>query len=115
VLRHADVAMFDAKSRGPGRMSLADSERVTVVESQLRLEGELRHALATGALALHYQPIVAGDGAIIAVEALLRWPHPRHGLLTAGPILTAAEQGNLVQDLDRWVLRTALTEAVNWP
>ncbi len=114
LLRYADAAMFHAKSRGPGRMSMASSELITAVESQLQLESELRHALHTDALVLYYQPIVDREGVIVAAEALLRWPHPDHGLLTPGTILTAAEQGGLSRELDQWVLRTALAEAATW-
>ena len=114
LLRYADTAMFHAKSRGPGRISLADPELITAVEAQLHLEGQLRQALRTDALALHYQPIVDRDGTPVVAEALLRWPHPEHGLLAPGVILAAAEQGDLTRDLDRWVLRTALAEAARW-
>ncbi|GAA2335382.1 EAL domain-containing protein [Saccharopolyspora halophila] len=115
LLRYADVAMFHAKSRGPGRISLADRELITATESQLHLEGELRQAIRTDALTLHYQPVVDRDGTIVAAEALLRWPHPGRGLLTPGVILAAAEQGDLTGELDQWVLRTALAEAAGWP
>lgn len=115
LLRYADTAMFHAKSRGPGRLSLADPELITAVESQLQLESELRHALRTDALSVHFQQIVDRDGKVLAGEALLRWPHPQHGLLTPGVILAAAEQGDLTRELDRWVLRTALAEAATWP
>lgn len=115
LLRYADTAMFHAKSRGPGRVSLAAPELITGVESQLQLEGQLRHALRADALTLHYQPVVDRDGTVRAAEALLRWPHPEQGLLTPGVILAAAEQGDLTRELDRWVLRTALAEAAGWP
>ncbi|MEV4730144.1 EAL domain-containing protein [Saccharopolyspora sp. NPDC049426] len=115
LLRYADVAMFHAKSRGPGRISLADSEIVSAAEGQLQLEGELRQAIHSDALTLHYQPIVGRDGAIVAGEALLRWPHPERGELGPGVILAAAEQGDLMRELDQWVLRTALAEASRWP
>lgn len=115
LLRYADVAMFHAKSRGPGRISLADSEIVSAAEGQLQLEGELRQAIHSDALALHYQPIVDRDGAIVAGEALLRWPHPERGELGPGVILAAAEQGDLMRELDQWVLRTALADAARWP
>jgi diguanylate cyclase (GGDEF)-like protein/PAS domain S-box-containing protein len=115
LLRHADTAMFHAKSRGPGRISLADPELVTAVESQLQLESELRQALTSDELELHYQPILDSNSTVAAAEALLRWNHPQHGRLSPGVILATAEQGNLTRDLDRWVLRTALAEATTWP
>ncbi|MDI2030198.1 EAL domain-containing protein [Saccharopolyspora sp. TS4A08] len=115
LLRYADVAMFHAKSRGPGRISLADSRIISAAEGQLQLEGELRHAIRSDALTLHYQPIVDGDGTTVVGEALLRWSHPERGLLDPGTILAAAEQGDLMRELDQWVLRTALADAARWP
>lgn len=114
LLRYADVAMFHAKSRGSGRISLADSQIISAAEGQLQLEGELRHAIGANALTLHYQPIVDRDGTTVAGEALLRWSHPERGQLDPGIILSAAEQGDLMRELDQWVLRTALADAARW-
>jgi diguanylate cyclase (GGDEF)-like protein/PAS domain S-box-containing protein len=115
LLRHADVAMFNAKKHGPGRISLASDDLVSSVEGQLRLEGQLRDAMDRDELAVHYQPMVARDGSLVMAEALVRWPHPEHGLLAPDTILPVAEQGNLQRKLDIWVLRTALREASTWP
>jgi EAL domain-containing protein (putative c-di-GMP-specific phosphodiesterase class I) len=59
--------------------------------------------------------VVAADGTVLKAEALVRWPHPERGMLPPGEFLPVAEQGDLLRDLDRWVLRTALTEAAKWP
>ena len=115
LLRYADTAMFHAKSKGPGRISLANPALIGSMEAQLGLEGQLREALETDSLELHYQPILDSDGAVIMAEALLRWPHPDRGLLSPGVILPVAEQGDILRTLDRWVLHTALTEATSWP
>ncbi|MEV6226506.1 EAL domain-containing protein [Saccharopolyspora shandongensis] len=115
LLRYANAAMFHAKSRGPGRVSLATSTMITTVEEQLGLEEQLRAAMETDSLILHYQPIMAGDRSVVMAEALVRWPHPDRGLLSPEVILRVAEQGNLLRGLDRWVLRTALREATSWP
>ncbi len=76
---------------------------------------ELRQALRHDGLELHYQPIIADGGTVVAAEALVRWPHPRRGLLGADVVLDAAEHGQLLAELDRWVLRTACAEAATWP
>lgn len=115
LLRYADTAMFHAKSRGPGRVSLATPELITSVAGQIGLEQQLREALETDSLTLHYQPIVNREGGVVGAEALLRWPHPEHGLLSPAVILPVAAQGNLLGRLDRWVLRTAFAEAASWP
>lgn len=115
LLRYADTAMFHAKSKGPGRISLASSALISAMEKQLGLEGQLREALDTDSLTLYYQPILGHEGAVIMAEALVRWPHPARGLLSPAVILPVAEQGNLLRALDRWVLHTALREAAAWP
>ncbi|MBA8824716.1 diguanylate cyclase (GGDEF)-like protein/PAS domain S-box-containing protein [Saccharopolyspora lacisalsi] len=115
LLRYADTAMFHAKSKGPGRISLASRALIGVREGQLDLEEQLREALETDSLELHYQPILDRDGAVVMAEALVRWPHPDRGLLSPAVILPVAEQGDLLRALDRWVLRTALAEATTWP
>lgn len=115
LLRFADAAMFQAKRRGAGRVSLADAELIASAERQVHLEGELREALASDRLRLHYQPVVGADGSVLTAEALVRWPHPQRGLLTPDVFLPVAEQGDLLRDLDRWVLRRALSEAAGWP
>jgi diguanylate cyclase (GGDEF)-like protein/PAS domain S-box-containing protein len=115
LLRFADAAMFDAKKQGAGRVSLANAALIASADRQVHLEGQLREALATDGLALHYQPVVAADGTMITAEALIRWPHPDRGMLAPDVFLPVAEQGGLLRELDRWVLRTALREASTWP
>ncbi|MGP4016155.1 EAL domain-containing protein [Saccharopolyspora sp. 5N708] len=115
MLRFSDVAMFEAKRSGPGKVSLASPTLIASADGQLHMEGELRVALARDELLLHYQPVVASDGSIVGAEALVRWPHPERGMLSPGEFLPIAEQGDLLGKLDRWVLRAALHDAVQWP
>lgn len=115
LLRFADAAMFDAKRRGTGRVSVANAEMIASANSQMLLEGQLRDALSSDGLVLHYQPVVGADGTVLSAEALVRWPHPQRGLLAPGEFLPVAEQGDLLRELDRWVLREALREAATWP
>nr|WP_165960280.1 bifunctional diguanylate cyclase/phosphodiesterase [Actinocrispum wychmicini] len=115
LLRFADAAMFQAKRRGAGRVSLANATLIASAGSQLYLEGQLREALQNDGLVLHYQPVVGVDGSILSAEALVRWPHPERGMLAPAQFLVVAEQGDLLRDLDKWVLRTALHEARSWP
>ncbi|MGW5052932.1 EAL domain-containing protein [Actinokineospora sp. NPDC004072] len=115
LLRYADAAMFAAKERGTGRVSLASAALIASANSQMLLEGQLREAIANDQLVLHYQPVVGSDGTVLSAEALVRWPHPERGLLMPGDFLPVAEQGDLLGELDRWVLRTAFAEASDWP
>jgi len=115
LLRFADAAMFEAKRRGAGRVSLASAALIASADRQVHLEGQLRDALANDELQLHYQPVVGVDGTVLTAEALVRWPHPDRGLLPPDVFLPVAEQGDLMRDLDRWVLKTALREASTWP
>ncbi|WP_338602611.1 EAL domain-containing protein [Saccharopolyspora sp. SCSIO 74807] len=114
LLRYADTAMFQAKSRGPGRIALANPGLIGTREGQLGLEEQLREAINSDSLSLHYQPIVDRAGSIAMAEALVRWQHPERGLLAPAVILPVAEQGNLLRALDRRVLRAALSEATSW-
>lgn len=122
LLRAADAAMFDAKHdpghemRRPGHVvGRARAARLRSMDTQLPLEEFLHTALHHDNLILYYQPIVDYDGQITAAEALVRARHPEHGLLSPAVILPVADQGGLLPDLDRWVLRTALHEATHWP
>ncbi|WP_233576532.1 sensor domain-containing protein [Saccharopolyspora rhizosphaerae] len=115
LLRFADAAMFEAKRRGSGKVSLASPALMAAADRQLHLEGQLREALSNDGLALHYQPVVDAEGTVVSAEALIRWPHPERGMLSPDAFLPVAEQGDLLRELDRWVLRTALREASSWP
>jgi diguanylate cyclase (GGDEF)-like protein len=81
----------------------------------LDLNGDLKRAIEQGELEIHYQPEVdLRSGAIIAVEALLRWEHPKHGLILPGEFLSFAEESGLIARLDRWVLEQATQQIALW-
>ena len=115
LLRFADAAMYDAKRRGAGHIGYVTAETATSADHQLRLEDELRLAIAADQLELHYQPVVDPDGAVRSAEALIRWSHPERGLLFPGEFIPVAERGGLMREMDKWVLRTATKEAASWP
>jgi diguanylate cyclase (GGDEF)-like protein/PAS domain S-box-containing protein len=114
LMRFADVAMFEAKRTGTGHFAMANAALIESADRQVELECELREALARDELQLNYQPVVNSDGVILSAEALIRWPHPERGMLSPDVFLPVAEQGGLMRELDRWVLRTALREARDW-
>ncbi len=114
LMRFADIAMYTAKRRGVGVMEY-DASQNSYDPRQLALSAELRHAIETGALALHYQPQVhVASGGWRGVEALVRWHHPRRGLIGPGEFVPLAEQSGLVDQLTDWVLATALNQYARW-
>jgi diguanylate cyclase (GGDEF)-like protein len=114
LLRFAEVAMHDAKRSSRGGVALATDGGVCATRD-LELEAELRAAVAADALVLEYQPVVGPDGLVCTAEALVRWPHPEHGLIPPADFLPIAQRGGLLRELDEWVLRTACREAAGWP
>jgi diguanylate cyclase (GGDEF)-like protein/PAS domain S-box-containing protein len=114
LMRFADAAMFEAKRTGTEHFAMANAALIASADQQVELECELRDALARDELQVNYQPVVNSDGVIISAEALIRWPHPERGMLSPDVFLPVAEQGGLMRELDRWVLRTALREARDW-
>jgi len=115
LLRFADAAMYQAKRAGRGQFAVASATLMAEADRQMALEGQLREALASDGLVLNFQPVVDGQGNVLTAEALVRWPHPERGMLAPAAFLPVAEAGDLLRELDRWVLRTALREAAAWP
>jgi diguanylate cyclase (GGDEF)-like protein len=115
LLRNADVAMYIAKTRGKGRVEHFEPEMRTVALARMELESDLRRALDAGEFVLHYQPIVVLEtGEITGVEALVRWQHPRRGLLPPAQFIGAAEEMGLIVPLGAWVLREACRQGAAW-
>ncbi len=115
LLAEADAALFQAKRLGKSRMAIFDDEMRAKVIDSFEVEIELRQALETDELLLHYQPEVDLDtGEVVAVEALLRWNHPHRGLLTAGAFIETAEESGLVVEIGDLVLRQAISQLARW-
>jgi diguanylate cyclase (GGDEF)-like protein len=116
LLRSADIALTWAKADGRNRWSRFDAARNAADTARWSLAAELPAAVRDGALVVHYQPMVGlADGRLHAVEALVRWEHPRQGLLQPGRFIPAAEETGLVIPLGRHVLAAACAEAASWP
>ena len=115
LLRSADIALSWAKSDGRNRWSWFDHDRNAADTARWSLAAELPGAVRDGALEVHYQPMVTlSDGRVRAVEALVRWRHPRYGLLLPGRFIAAAEETGLIVELGRQVLAAACAEAAAW-
>src|SRR5450755_1498727 len=115
VLRDADAAMYVAKSQGRARAVIFDSTIGNAVRESVDLTTALRHAIGRNELRIAYQPVLRlGDLAVVGLEALVRWKHPRRGLLLPNDFIPAAEDTNLVVAIDRWVLAQACSQLANW-
>jgi diguanylate cyclase (GGDEF)-like protein/PAS domain S-box-containing protein len=111
ILSSADAAMYDAKARGRARVRVFDETLAQEAAQRLELSNDLRDALANGELELHYQPIVdLATGALLSLEALARWDHPRHGAVPPEQFVGLADETGLSGALDRWALRTGTAD-----
>jgi diguanylate cyclase (GGDEF)-like protein/PAS domain S-box-containing protein len=115
LVRDADAAMYQAKSRGRGRFEVFDRAMRLRTVARLSLENDLRRALERGELRIAYQPIVSlHDHSIVSVEALLRWQHPERGLVRPDEFIPVAEESGLIDPIGRWVLEAACMQAAEW-
>jgi diguanylate cyclase (GGDEF)-like protein len=115
LIKAADLAMYEAKKRGGGRFQYYSTALNTKLEQREELEVGLRHALVRSEFALHYQPrIDLTTGRLIGLEALLRWQHPRFGLLAPGRFLPILENSGLIHSAGEWVIDTACRQLAAW-
>ncbi|OGA74405.1 MAG: hypothetical protein A3G81_14285 [Betaproteobacteria bacterium RIFCSPLOWO2_12_FULL_65_14] len=114
LLKNADAAMYHAKESGRGTFRFFSPALHARSVERLRLENELRSALARSELLLHWQPVVRGRRHVAGAEALVRWQHPERGLLMPEDFVPLAEECGLIRALGEWTLERALSQAGAW-
>jgi diguanylate cyclase (GGDEF)-like protein/PAS domain S-box-containing protein len=115
LFSRADTAMYRAKEHGRHRAESAEAAPDASTAERLQLGVELRHALRRDELRVLFQPMVdLHDSSVVGMEALLRWEHPRLGLLQPASFLHVAEEAGLSAEIDRWVLREACRHGSVW-
>jgi EAL domain-containing protein (putative c-di-GMP-specific phosphodiesterase class I) len=115
LLRDADAAMYEAKRKGKARHEMFHVNLGAGAMLRLELGNDLQRAIERNELVLHFQPQVElASGRMIGVEALVRWQHPRRGLLSPAEFIPLAEESGLIIPVGQWVLREACLQACRW-
>ncbi|WP_369026691.1 putative bifunctional diguanylate cyclase/phosphodiesterase [Qipengyuania sp. RANM35] len=115
LMRRADLALFAAKKKGRDTLAIFEPALDREARDRRELETDLREAIARGQLRIHYQPTIDLDtGATTGYEALLRWHHPRRGVIGPAEFLDIAENSGLIIPVGEWVIRQTLAETAAW-
>lgn len=115
LLRNADLAMYMAKRGGKGRYVVFESSMHSAALERMEMEADLRHAVAREELELRFQPIVnLESGEMMGIETLLRWRHPKRGLVAPLHFVPLAEETGMIVSIGRWVLMEACRQAAIW-
>lgn len=119
LLANSEAALFRAKARSRGSISLFEPEMDRQIRNRRVLHQELAGAIRNGELSLHYQPLAraneVGGSEMIGFEALARWVHPTRGFVPPGEFIPMAEESGLIVEMGEWILREACREAASWP
>jgi diguanylate cyclase (GGDEF)-like protein/PAS domain S-box-containing protein len=114
LLKRADLAMYQSKAAGRNTLRFFDPDMQAAATARAAMEKDLRVALENDAFVLYYQPVVNVHSQVTGVEALVRWMHPRRGIVSPAEFIPVAEQTGLILDLGQWVLRVACAQLVAW-
>ena len=114
ILKQADLAMYQAKAIGRNTLRFFDASMQAAVDERVALERDMRSSLELGDFMLHYQIQVTGNGCVTGAEALVRWRHPRRGLVPPNAFIPMAEATGLILPLGAWVLRSACERLAAW-
>jgi diguanylate cyclase (GGDEF)-like protein/PAS domain S-box-containing protein len=115
LMRRADLALFASKKKGRDTLALFDQAMDRAARERRETETDLREAVSRGQLNLHYQPVIDLDtGQVSGYEALLRWYHPKRGIVTPIDFLDVAEETGMIVPIGEWAIRQALAETAQW-
>ncbi|MDB5699471.1 MAG: diguanylate phosphodiesterase [Alphaproteobacteria bacterium] len=115
LIKYADLALYRAKAEGRGIVRFYEAAMDQALRDRRQLETDLRQAIASDQLSVHYQPMVdLEQGSVLGFEALLRWHHPRLGEIGPATFIPLAEESGFIVELGAWVLRKACSEAAQW-
>ncbi|QPF93680.1 bifunctional diguanylate cyclase/phosphodiesterase [Bradyrhizobium commune] len=114
LLANADIALYRAKSEGRNAIRLFEAGMATQLRDQRELQHDLQSAVANDELRLDFQPLARTGGEIVGFEALVRWWHPKRGLISPGTFIPLAEENGLIVTMGEWILRAACREAASW-
>jgi len=115
MIKSADSAMYEAKSRGRNRYAFYSPDMAARTRERMLIEQGLVRALEDNSLTVHYQPVVdLNSGAVVGMEALVRWQHPELGLVPPDRFITVAEESGLIDGIGSWVMHTACQQATVW-
>jgi diguanylate cyclase (GGDEF)-like protein/PAS domain S-box-containing protein len=114
LMKQADLSMYKAKASGRNTFRFFDSAMGLALNERAALEGDLRHALLEKQFLLHYQAQVVGENRLLGAEVLVRWQHPRRGMVSPADFIPLAEEIGLIEPLGLWVLETACKQLASW-
>ncbi len=114
LMKQVDLAMYRAKSAGRNLIRFFDPTMQAAVTERAALEIDLRQAIKESQFELYYQPQIVGDGRVTGAEALLRWHHPRRGMVPPAEFIPTAEEAGLILPMGHWVLQSACTQLFLW-
>jgi diguanylate cyclase (GGDEF)-like protein/PAS domain S-box-containing protein len=113
-LKRADLAMYQAKAAGRNTVRFFDPKMQVLVSQRAQLEEDLRDAMLNEQFELYYQPQFSDDGRLFAAEVLIRWHHPKRGMISPAEFIPLAEETGLISILGYWVLYTATNQLAAW-
>ena len=115
LIKFADTAMYSAKDNGKGRFQYYSKQMTQIALDKIALETSLRSAIHNNEFIVHYQALMNSNTEIISgVEALIRWNHPKKGLILPDDFLYIAIKNNFIMDIDYWIMKTAMRDVKSW-
>lgn len=114
LMKHADLAMYQAKGDGRNALRFFDPVMQAAIMARMAIEKDLRHAVRDGQLRLYFQPQFHLDGHMTGAEALLRWQHPQRGMVSPAEFIPLAEDTGQILPMGQWVLETACQQLADW-